>query len=51
MEKLVTYEKQEGFATVTINNPPLNVLGSKVVEQLHDVFTTIAGDPDILSSF
>ncbi len=48
MEKLVTFEKQDGFATVKINNPPLNVLGSKVVEQLHDVFTTIASDPDII---
>jgi len=49
MGNLVSFEKQDGIATVTINNPPLNVLGRKVVEQLNDVFSTIAIDPDIIT--
>ena len=32
--RVVTWSKENGIATIIIDNPPMNVLGSAVVEQL-----------------
>lgn len=48
MGSLVHLEKAEGVALVTIDNPPLNVLSSKVVIELGEVFSSIAEDPEVV---
>lgn len=44
MGELVRFEKDHGVGTVTIDNPPLNVLSSQVFQELGEVFTQIAED-------
>lgn len=48
MTQLVHLEKQEGIAIVTIHNPPMNVLSGQVVQELSEVFSTIANDPNLV---
>lgn len=49
MAELVRYEKANGVATVTIDNPPLNVLSAQVVSELDEVFTALAEDHEVVS--
>lgn len=48
MAKLVSYEKENGIAHVTINNPPLNVLGQKVQKELKEVVTKLETDDEVV---
>ncbi|MCM3764784.1 enoyl-CoA hydratase [Neobacillus niacini] len=48
VKQLVRLEKNNGIATVTIDNPPLNVLSGQVMSGLKSVFETIAGDNEIV---
>ncbi|WP_078428092.1 enoyl-CoA hydratase [Alkalihalobacterium alkalinitrilicum] len=48
MEKLVRYEKAEGVATVTIDNPPMNVLSGQVTRELGEVFSALSEDPEVI---
>jgi enoyl-CoA hydratase/carnithine racemase len=41
-------EKEVGIAIVTIDNPPLNVLSSKIVSELGKTFTAIEKDPEVV---
>lgn len=45
---LVTYEKNEGIAVVTIDNPPLNVLSSQVKTELRAIVQEIAEDQAVV---
>ena len=49
MSRLVYLEKQEGIATVTIDNPPMNVLSSQVSQGLREVFSQIKDDPEVIA--
>jgi enoyl-CoA hydratase len=44
MGNLVTFEKREGIAIVTIDNPPLNVMCKQVVMELGETFSSLADD-------
>ncbi|WP_251553664.1 enoyl-CoA hydratase [Neobacillus muris] len=46
---LVKMETMEHIAVVTIDNPPLNVLGSQVSKELKDIFDEIALDQEIVA--
>nr|WP_263328594.1 enoyl-CoA hydratase [Neobacillus sp. Marseille-Q6967] len=46
--QLVKLEKVNHIATVTIDNPPLNVLSSQVTSELKSIFDDIANDNDIV---
>jgi enoyl-CoA hydratase len=48
MEKLVSYKKDEGIAVIKIDNPPLNVLGQQVQEELKDIILEIKEDNDVV---
>ncbi|MFC4768992.1 enoyl-CoA hydratase [Effusibacillus consociatus] len=48
MGKLVHFEKADGIAIVTIDNPPMNVLSNQVVTELGEIFTSIAEDPEVI---
>lgn len=45
---LVKLEKKDHIATVTIDNPPLNVLSKQVTSELNAVFDDIADDNEIV---
>ena len=47
MEKLVRVEKEGRVAIVTIDNPPMNVLGKQVKQELDEVFTGLATDETV----
>ncbi|WP_246197098.1 enoyl-CoA hydratase/isomerase family protein [Cytobacillus depressus] len=47
--KKVTFETNEGVAIVTIDNPPMNVLSRKVVQELGEIFTEISEDPNVIT--
>ncbi|WP_203554078.1 enoyl-CoA hydratase [Bacillus sp. B15-48] len=49
MTQLVHLEKQNGIATVTLDNPPMNVLSKQVTQELKEVFTTIQEDPEVIA--
>ncbi|MBU8906223.1 enoyl-CoA hydratase [Desertibacillus haloalkaliphilus] len=49
MEKLVHVEIERGIATVTIDNPPMNVLSVQVTKELGEAFTGIAEDPNVIA--
>ncbi|WP_216830716.1 enoyl-CoA hydratase [Alkalihalobacterium elongatum] len=49
MEKLVRFEKANGVATVTIDNPPMNVLSGQVTKELGEVFSTLAEDAEVIA--
>ncbi|MEH7249051.1 enoyl-CoA hydratase [Neobacillus niacini] len=46
MRNLVKWEKANGIVTVTIDNPPMNVLSNQVVRELEEVFTSLSEDPE-----
>jgi enoyl-CoA hydratase len=48
MGELVRIEKNGGIATVTIDNPPLNILNSKVTKKLGEVFEDLNHDPEVV---
>lgn len=48
LEHLIV-SKKDGIATVTIDNPPMNVLSQKVLKELGDVFTELKDDPEVIS--
>ncbi|WP_047151727.1 enoyl-CoA hydratase [Aneurinibacillus tyrosinisolvens] len=48
MGNLVTLEKREGIAIVTIDNPPLNVMCKQVVMELGETFSSLADDPETI---
>ena len=47
MEKLVRVEKEGRVAIVTIDNPPMNVLGKQVKQELDEVFYGLATDETV----
>lgn len=47
--QVVYLKKNKGIATVTINNPPVNVLSAAVINQLTNVFEKIEVDPEIIT--
>jgi enoyl-CoA hydratase len=48
LENFVHFQKNGGIATVTINNPPMNVLSNQVVHELGEIFTAIEKDTEIV---
>lgn len=48
MSKLVHLEIVDGIATVTIDNPPMNVLSSQVSKQLKETISYIKDDPEVI---
>lgn len=49
MNQLIHLEIKGGVATVTIDNPPMNVLNSQVTDQLKQVFSQINDDPQVIA--
>src|SRR5699024_9953518 len=49
MIELLSVSKNNGVATVTITNPPMNVLSQQVVKELDEVFTKLETDPEVVS--
>jgi enoyl-CoA hydratase len=47
MGQFITSRVEEHIAVVTINNPPANMLGTPVMEEIDQFFTASLGDPDI----
>lgn len=47
VNKPVIVEKDGHIATITINNPPYNILTSTVVNALADAVVSVAEDPDV----
>ncbi|MEB1806977.1 MAG: enoyl-CoA hydratase [Bacillaceae bacterium] len=47
--KLVRYQKSDGVATVTIDNPPMNVLSGQVTKELGEVFSALSEDPEVIA--
>jgi enoyl-CoA hydratase len=48
MTNFIHVEKANGIAIVTIDNPPLNVLSSKVVSEFGEVFSSIEKDHEVV---
>ena len=48
MGELVRLEMEDGIATVTIDNPPMNVLSRQVITELGQTFEKIAEDPKVV---
>lgn len=49
MTELLTVSKKDGVATVTIANPPMNVLSQQVIKELDEVFTELEADSETVS--
>ena len=49
MSKFLSVSKQEGVATITIHNPPMNVLSEQVTQELGEVFRNIKTDNAIIA--
>jgi enoyl-CoA hydratase len=49
LTNLVQVEKKDAIAIVTIDNPPMNVLSSQVVEELGKVFSGISEDQNVVA--
>ncbi|WP_078547497.1 enoyl-CoA hydratase [Litchfieldia alkalitelluris] len=49
MAQFLQVEKQNGTATITINNPPLNVMNSSVVEELYQSFQALEKDHEVVT--
>lgn len=47
-EQLVRVSKENGIATITIENGPMNVLSQKVLAQLNEVCDTLAADTEVV---
>lgn len=46
--KEVTYSKENGIAVIVIDNPPLNVLSSRIFAQLGAIFANLATDDEVV---
>lgn len=46
-ENFITYELQDGRATLTLNRPPLNVLNIAMLRQLEAAISTLEGDKSV----
>lgn len=49
MSHLVQLTKEDGVATVTIVNPPMNVLSTHVAQALKEAFLQITDDPEVIA--
>lgn len=49
MTELVQVEKLEGYAIVTIDHPPVNVMGTQVVEELDEIFAKLEQDDGVVA--
>ncbi|WP_082918105.1 enoyl-CoA hydratase [Oceanobacillus sp. Castelsardo] len=49
MIELLSVSKKNGVATVTIDNPPMNVLSQKVTKELNFVFKQLQEDKEVIS--
>lgn len=49
MTKLLSVTKNKGVATVTINNPPMNVLSQQVIKELDEVFSKLEIDDEVIT--
>lgn len=49
MLKLIQIQKNDGFATVTIDNPPMNVLSKQVTQELYQTFSQLKDDHEVIS--
>lgn len=49
MAELLSVTKQDGVATVVIDNPPMNVLSTRVTTELDDVFRELETDNTVIS--
>jgi enoyl-CoA hydratase len=47
-KRVVHWDKDEGIATVTIDNPPVNILSADVVHQLSNVIDEVEMDPEVI---
>lgn len=47
MGDLVHIGKRNGYAVVTLSNPPMNVLSQKVFKELDSAFDKLANDPEV----
>lgn len=45
----VTYSKENGIAVIVIDNPPLNVLSSRIFAQLGETFARLAADNEVVA--
>ena len=48
VHELVRIEKENGIATVTIDNPPLNVMNQQVVQELDQSFQQLEQDSEVV---
>ena len=49
MTKLITINKKDNIACVTINNPPMNVLSKTVTNELYKTFLHLQEDDEVVS--
>lgn len=49
MAQLLSVEKNNGVATVLIDNPPMNVLSNQVIRELNEVFSGLKVDDDVIA--
>ncbi|WP_377918954.1 hypothetical protein [Bacillus songklensis] len=47
-EHVVRWLKEDGIATVTIDNPPVNTLSVDVITQLTEVIEEVERDPEVI---
>lgn len=47
--QFIELEKENGYAVVTINNPPLNVMSSKVTQELKETFDVLKDDDEVVA--
>lgn len=47
-EKVVFLSKEDGIATITIDNPPVNTLSAAVVHQLTDIIEQVENDSEVI---
>ncbi|GAB3043538.1 enoyl-CoA hydratase/isomerase family protein [Virgibacillus ainsalahensis] len=48
MGEIVTYQKEAGIATVTIDNPPLNVMSQQVQKELKEITAVLKDDKEVV---
>ncbi|WP_246943983.1 enoyl-CoA hydratase [Bacillus pinisoli] len=49
MAEFVTFEKLDGVAIVTIDNPPLNVMSKQVALELGNIFHELSADEEVVT--
>lgn len=47
MTTVLNVERTDGYAVVTINNPPMNVISNQVFKELDEVFGELGTDPEV----